>query len=418
MSISRYWRVVGFSLPYAETLELSEARIYENGELADLNATFSVTVAPSSGAIEHFYDGLATAIVSWPSGSHKQPGFALQWDFGIGGGVEVPVLQFGSGSSSATFPTSVILQRSDNNSIWNTYQSVNGIIYPGAMSLTGLTPLESFLSATHIRLVCFSAQTENNYYRVGEVEVSLLSGGANLCVGGTASGNGDYFPASKAFDGVINGISTNAWAGSPGYGRTLQYAFGALKEFSFLRVINGGPTDSELNQTLKDYDIETSIDGTTWVKRAEVRNRESISNLVTEHMLLTQAILPNVGIDATNNYLQKSPITYSDADLGASTIQGSKPPYVFLDAYFGGYGLITGTVKEKSIPSDSPLHRKVWLIDEASGMVIRETWSNATNGYYEFRGIKQGVKYTVLAYDHTETYRAVVADRVLPEAMP
>jgi hypothetical protein len=82
--------------------------------------------------------------------------------------------------------------------------------------------------------------------------------------------------------------------------------------------------------------------------------------------------------------------------------------------YFGGIGQVSGSVKEKGTP-DAPLHRKVWLIVQNSGMVIRETWSNATTGAYEFRDIRQGVPYTVIAFDYTGTYRAVIADNQTEE---
>lgn len=99
-------------------------------------------------------------------------------------------------------------------------------------------------------------------------------------------------------------------------------------------------------------------------------------------------------------------------DLPPTTAHGHLREFPFFDVFNGGLGLIIGTVKEKSLPANVPLARKVWLMDEASGMVVRETWSDATTGAYEFRGVKQGVKYTVLAYDYTHTYRAVVADNL------
>lgn len=92
--------------------------------------------------------------------------------------------------------------------------------------------------------------------------------------------------------------------------------------------------------------------------------------------------------------------------------------YAFFDAYHGGLGIIYGTVKEKNTPANAPLRRKVRLMDERSGLVIRETWSDAATGAYEFRGIKQGTPYTVLAYDHAHNYRAFAGDNLLPDPMP
>ena len=84
--------------------------------------------------------------------------------------------------------------------------------------------------------------------------------------------------------------------------------------------------------------------------------------------------------------------------------------YTFFDAYNGGVGNIVGTVKEKNTPANTPLHRRVLLVDEASRITIRETWSDPITGAFEFRGVKQGVKYSTISYDHLHNYRAVIAD--------
>ena len=105
-------------------------------------------------------------------------------------------------------------------------------------------------------------------------------------------------------------------------------------------------------------------------------------------------------------------------DLPDTAAVGHLREQPFFDVYNGGIGMIYGTVKEKNTPANTPLHRRVLLIDEASRMTIRETWSDARTGNYEFRGVKEGVTYTVTSYDHTGAYRAVVADHQIPELIP
>lgn len=83
--------------------------------------------------------------------------------------------------------------------------------------------------------------------------------------------------------------------------------------------------------------------------------------------------------------------------------------------YFGGGGRITGTVK---ITPNLPTHRKVRLFNEATGILIAETWSDATTGAYSFTHIDPTQTYTVVGFDYTQAYRAVIADRVNPELMP
>lgn len=83
--------------------------------------------------------------------------------------------------------------------------------------------------------------------------------------------------------------------------------------------------------------------------------------------------------------------------------------------YFGGIGRITGTVK--NTPA-TPVERRLLLLDEATRIVTQEVWSDALTGAYTFNNLDMQARYTVLSYDHTTLYRAVVADRQQPELMP
>lgn len=87
------------------------------------------------------------------------------------------------------------------------------------------------------------------------------------------------------------------------------------------------------------------------------------------------------------------------------------------DLQHGGTGRIFGTVKVDSSP-DVPVHRRVWLMNQRDAVVIRETWSDGTTGEYEFTNIDETQKYSVISFDHTNNFRAVIADSVVPELMP
>lgn len=87
------------------------------------------------------------------------------------------------------------------------------------------------------------------------------------------------------------------------------------------------------------------------------------------------------------------------------------------DAYFTGDGQIVGTVKQKSTPANTPLRRKVLLLDETTNIVMRETWSDAVTGAYAFSHIDRFRRYSVITFDYTNNYRAVIADNLLAEAM-
>lgn len=90
----------------------------------------------------------------------------------------------------------------------------------------------------------------------------------------------------------------------------------------------------------------------------------------------------------------------------------------FLTGLFGkGIGRIKGTVKEAGSP-DRPVFRLVRLIRQKDGLKIREVWSDPVTGAYEFQYIDELQLYTVLSYDHTGNYNAVVKASIIPELMP
>jgi hypothetical protein len=83
---------------------------------------------------------------------------------------------------------------------------------------------------------------------------------------------------------------------------------------------------------------------------------------------------------------------------------------------YGGPGRIAGTVKVKASP-DTPVRRRVLLLDDRAGHCIAETWSDPTTGAYEFRNIDRRLTYTVIAYDYTKSKKLVIADNITPELM-
>lgn len=89
---------------------------------------------------------------------------------------------------------------------------------------------------------------------------------------------------------------------------------------------------------------------------------------------------------------------------------------VVRDVEFGGMGRVNGNVYIDGTP-DIPVSRRVVLIRERDGLAFREVWSDKATGAYSFDKVAMGVRYTVIAYDYENNYRAVVADNVLAESM-
>lgn len=119
-----------------------------------------------------------------------------------------------------------------------------------------------------------------------------------------------------------------------------------------------------------------------------------------------------------------NPATGKPAVLAKVTDLTDQLPYGIPDApivnnqnpwEFKGRGRITGTVK--NTPS-TPVRRLLRLYREPGGLLVKSTWSDALTGAYTFDGVAMDYRYTVVSFDHTQTFRAVIADRVLPEAIP
>jgi hypothetical protein len=107
-------------------------------------------------------------------------------------------------------------------------------------------------------------------------------------------------------------------------------------------------------------------------------------------------------------------ITHTDP-ASASGIAHVRPETRFLrDAVHGGAYRVTGTVK---ITPATPAFRKVSLFDSVSRIIIREQWSDPVTGVYAFNNIRAGT-FFVVSVDHTGSYNAVIADRLVAELMP
>ena len=84
------------------------------------------------------------------------------------------------------------------------------------------------------------------------------------------------------------------------------------------------------------------------------------------------------------------------------------------DAEDGGQGVIDGTVERGEEAGNVMLRRRVRLVHELSGRLVREQWS-AGDGTYAFRGLNAKEVYYTQAFDHEGVYASVVADRLKPE---
>lgn len=86
--------------------------------------------------------------------------------------------------------------------------------------------------------------------------------------------------------------------------------------------------------------------------------------------------------------------------------------------YWGGDGRISGNVLVQGSPTNQPAAgRLVLLYCEKSRAFVTATRSD-NNGAYQFDYLDLSGRFTVIAYDHTGSWRAVIADRLVPQPMP
>ncbi len=133
------------------------------------------------------------------------------------------------------------------------------------------------------------------------------------------------------------------------------------------------------------------------------------------HERLTLAQIPP-GAHAPHLARLHSPNSDQWSQPGSHPCQYRRVASARRNIYFGGNGQVSGTVKEKGQP-DQPLVRQVLLYSENTHQLVAEAWSDAA-GYYRFERLDPSQRYTVVASDYKQMYRAVIADNLRPEAMP
>ena len=101
--------------------------------------------------------------------------------------------------------------------------------------------------------------------QVTEMEVAEAPGGANVCVGGTASASNYYdagtYPASKAFDGSKT-TNVDSWVGTGAKPYRLTYQFAAPKTIAEVRL--WGAVAVVNNRGPRDFLIQGSNNGSDW----------------------------------------------------------------------------------------------------------------------------------------------------------
>ena len=486
MPVARYWRLVGFAVDEVEALEISEMQFYAGGVLANAGSTISCTFAPTSGTLAALNDGSTAAVVSWSAAQYTSAGFALVWDFGAGGGIDLSRIRIGAGSGATTFPRDFTAQYSDDGLFWVSQNTLMNVVFPGAGQLVEATHLDN-------EVVCnFDGPNGANLFAdsrglavhaVGEATLNTAQakfGASSARFNGTGTATVPQDAFLIAPDSAFNfgtgdftveffmrrNTATIASAVLVDFGP--QTAPGIqliiyLKDTNLIgcfisgadRVFGGPTTTTNWQHVALSRQAGTSRvfhDGQLFASFSDSFNY-SVGSVVTLGRLASD---PN--IYGFNGWIDEFRVTkgiarhtanftppiapFTIAGQATDTVKArwrAPPSSLYLisgsesqafnlnllpqrdscfDAYYGGIFRIAGTVAEKGNPTNLPLRRRVLLLDERSQLVIREVWSNAVTGAYEFRGIRNDIAYTVVTYDSAKNYRAVIADNLMPELMP
>jgi hypothetical protein len=241
----------------------------------------------------------------------------------------------------------------------------------------------------------------------GELILRTVAGGAQAATGGTPISSADYagFAKANAFDGnpstlwlPSNGANVSGWIG---------YDFGAGHERDIVEVavdLTGHLAESTPEHMRMAY----SLDGANWTPVYPIVRPPQ------ELAVFTFAVSASSDTTPPKARGQAGRINPGWPSPSALQVRG-RGRGVRPDKEDGGAYHLAGTVKVDGSP-DLPVSRRVWLFDHDGGRLVREQWSDPGTGAYDFTHIALK-PYFVVAFDHTHNFRAVIADRVLPEPM-
>jgi hypothetical protein len=258
-------------------------------------------------------------------------------------------------------------------------------------------------------------------------------GGANVCVGGTASANnyqGTYLP-SKAFDGLTTDTGLgNGWAsvnttGSDGIGsfNWLMYDFGAGNEKDIQEIVLFAPGTggiSGANMLPIAWRFQWSDDGVSWTTQRDY----TFDALTPAWTYLSSRIydVRQLGAIDIHNGKAMEVRGYRSPAPGQPTqpvyVPGGPESKITIsigrykhDNVLGGQFKLSGSTTSLGFPAP----RRVRLYEQRSGRNYGEVNTTA-DGLFEFRNIHQG-PWVVIGLDDTGAQNGVIFSHILAVPM-
>lgn len=470
MAAHRYWRVRGLTT-HADgaALRLAELALADNaGASVSVGTVPSSSTAPTSGTLAQLEDSNLSAVVEW----RTAVGLVISWDFG-GSPAEPVTFKFSSPAQDNSL-LSGTLEWSDDGSTWTRVGVYFPLAWPGAGVYSALeTPSKywssarksqgvTVLSVDRKTLLSVSQQANavgdlflDNGKRQFEILInppdstgpngvqyySYGLGTANIpdttMTLGAVAGTYGVFEDGSSSGAYANGVNKPGtypvFVKGDVFGVVADFDAGAITfyrngvsfaVFSAPEIVGGnlalaprvtdrvGWSNRNTNATLEPENFAYPVSGALpWVgnlrpalKDPAVGRAYDLGPAVS---LLVGAAVPSfsgsvvVTVAKVGDYLDPDTSNVRTDTTGAKIL--------------AGVGKVAGTVKVKQGAVNKPVRRRVRLVRETDGAVVRETWSDATTGAYSFEGLNTSYQYTVVSYDYTHDFRAVIADAILAE---
>lgn len=446
MAANRYWRAVCL-VPYGmDGLALSEFHLLLAGVRVDAPATLTASTLPTEGAVGNIKDDALGTSARWAQADLST--LVLQWDFG-GAPTDVSDIQL-AGDSDTRFLLSVGIQGSSDALEWVEALTRTGIAWPGPGAKTSLSDpaakwdrynagsgvvvgadeglMVSRIGTTGHGMVSYAAGIMQFEVTVVSMDlgaavvgVCTTSAGLEDVLGNLSNCYGYASSGQKYLAGAITDYSATYTTGDT-IGVVVDFAVGSLTFYK-----NGVSQGVAAATTMKAKVLFPAASNNSYSQiqssQLRLRSRDFLYPVAGASPWigvpsLSKNRVPG-GIAATSvpgDVRPSSDVT----EFGIPSVVPTPATTAFdgLTGVFGkGVGRIAGTVKEKGTP-DAPVYRKVRLIREVDGLQLREVWSHPVTGAYSFDYVDEQQLFTVLSYDHTGDFRAVVASGLTPELIP
>ena len=436
MAAARYWRIVGVQTVAGGDLELSELQWFDGPLRIDAGAAIASSHAPASGTLASLQDGSLATACRFNGADIRTPGFYLLWDFGSA--QKVNSLRI------ATVELSRSLLRC------TLQYSTDAIAWQGAVPIQDvISPTTGVLGDAVVWRQFPASMNPDDMGTGSSISGDVVSGQYNgySLRGYAAEGASCQFEVSAiSHYYVAVGVGTsaaalweepggnlNSWGfwlatGEKRYGGRGSNPTGAVSTASVVGVVvrngnfeiyvNGvsrGTLFSGLPEDVKPMICLYATSG-GWSAKVNLGRTAFLYPIsgatawagVEYGLAAPRIVAPSA--DSAVQIAARAPVPTHSTPL-TPRLQLAR------DVEHGGLGRVYGTVKEKNLPANTPLRRRVFLVDQRSRLVVRETWSDAATGDFEFQFVKDGIKWFVYSLDHEGHYASTSADNQEAERM-